>query len=122
VSARRPARERIAAAEAARDAGMALVEEHADPRAILHIDAVIGRWNASGRIWSANDIRDELPVADEHLVGARVRAASQRRPREMYPVGYTPSTLLSTHAHPIRTWQGAEAYEAQSVVSGGRRG
>ena len=121
MSARKPAAERVADARAARDEGMALVEQAADPRVILAIDAAISRANASGRVWSANDIRDQFPVADEHLVGARVRAAATRRPREQYPVGYTPSTLLSTHAHPIRMWQGADAYEAASVVGGGRR-
>lgn len=122
MSGRPPVADRVRAARAARDEGIALVEQHADPRVILAIDAAIARANASGRVWSANDIRDQFPVADEHLVGARVRAAAQRRPREQYAVGYTPSTLRSTHAHPIRTWQGADAYEAQSVTGGGRRG
>ena len=94
--------------EALRDAGMAAAENAADPRIILAIDAAIERANASGRPWSANDIRDELPVSHAGLVGARVRAAATRRPVEMVRVGYVPSSLPSTHAHPIAVWVGVE--------------
>ena len=80
----------------------------ADPRVILAIDAEIAKANASGERWSANDIRSRLPVSHGPLVGARVRAAATRRPREQVRIGYVPSSLASTHAHPIAEWIGAE--------------
>lgn len=94
----------LAHARDLRDEGMAAAENASDPRVKLAIDAAIARANASGREWSANDIRAEFPVCSQGLVGARVRAAAQRK--EMRAVGYTPSTLASTHGHPIRTWVG----------------
>lgn len=89
-----------------RDQGIALTEQAADPRLILMVDDKIAELNASGRTWSANDLRDLLPVVAGPLVGARVRAAAMRKPPEMVRVGYEPSTLRSTHAHPIAVWRG----------------
>ena len=89
-----------------RDQGMAATEQAADPRLILMVDAKIAELNASGKTWSANDLRDLLPVVAGPLVGARVRAAATRRPVEMVRVGYVPSTLLSTHGHPVSVWRG----------------
>ena len=109
---RPPIVERLAEAGAARDEGMAKVEAAADPRVMLAIDAAIERAIATRRPFSANDIRDEFPVADEHLVGARIRAYGVKRvdgEPVMVPVGYTPSTLKSTHKHPIRLWVGRPA-------------
>ena len=97
---------------AGRDAGMQAAEDHADPRVILAIDAAIDDLNASGKPWSANDLREIAPTAGP-LIGARVRAAATRRPREMVRVGYVPSDLPSTHAHPIALWVGV----AQEVAS-----
>lgn len=90
-----------------RDQGIAATEHAADPRLMLMVDAKIAELNASGRPWSANDLRDMLPVVAGPLVGARVRAAATRRPVEMERVGYEPSSLRSTHAHPIAVWRGA---------------
>lgn len=101
---------RLDEAAALRDEGMAAVEAAADPRVIVLIDGEIELANKSGRRWSANDIRDRLPVSAHQLVGARVRAAARRK--DCMPVGYTPSTLPSTHAHPIRVWLGTEAHNA----------
>ena len=94
------------APEQARDEGMSAAENAADPRMILMVDKVIADANASGERWSANDIRDRLPIAAGPLVGARVRAASMRKPREMVAVGRTRSSLRSTHAKEILVWQG----------------
>jgi hypothetical protein len=102
-----PIFEALLAAEQGRDAGMSQTEEHADPRVIIAIDAAIDRANASGEAWSANTIRDQFPTAGP-LIGARVRAAATRRPREMVRIGYVPSDLPSTHCHPIALWVGAE--------------
>jgi hypothetical protein len=95
----------LTAAEQGRDKGMQQAEDHADPRVIASIDAAIDELNASGQQWSANDLRKVAPTAGP-LIGARVRAAATRRPREMVRVGYVPSDLPSTHAHPIALWKG----------------
>jgi len=92
-----------------RDAGMAQTENAHDPRLILMVDAVIARWNKSGRRWSANGIRDDLPVVAAPLVGARINAAAMRRPQEMRNVGRTRSSLTSTHRAWIAVWQGVES-------------
>jgi hypothetical protein len=90
-----------------RDQGMAQAEAHADPRVILAIDAAIDRANASGEPWSANDIRDALPVTSRGLVGSRVRAAAMRRPAEMEQTGRFPkSNLPSTRSARVAEWRG----------------
>jgi hypothetical protein len=95
-----------------RDAGMAQAEAHADPRTIATIDAAIERAIASGHGFSANDIRDELPTTTSAgLVGARIRSYASRRPALMARVGYEPSTLASTHKHPVAIWVGVERQE-----------
>ena len=94
--------------ELARDAGMATAENAADPRLMLTVDRVIAEWAASGRPFSANDIRAALPASAGPLVGARIKAASMRRPTEIVAVGRTRSSLVSTHSKDIAVWQGAE--------------
>jgi len=94
--------------EALRDAGMDATTNAADPRVILAIDAEIAKANASGERWSANTIRDRLPVSSRGLVGARVNAAANRRPVEMVAVDQVRSNLGSTHAKKINVWLGAE--------------
>lgn len=93
-------------ARTARAAGIETAENAADPRLSLMIDMLIAAANATGDDWSANDIRDHVPVVGVGLVGARVRAALQRRPCEMVKVGNTPSTLESTHAKTIGVYRG----------------
>jgi hypothetical protein len=100
---------RIPAALAAADEGMETATNAADPRLVLMIDAKIAELNASGKPWSANDARDALPVVCSGLVGARVKAASMRVPREMVAVRRTRSTLLSTHGAFIVVWRGVES-------------
>lgn len=95
--------------EEARDQGIAQTTDHADPRLILTVDQKIAEFNATGMPWSANDLRDTLPVVNQPLVGARVRAAALRRPVEMIKVGETPSSLRSTHTKPVAVWQGVES-------------
>jgi hypothetical protein len=114
---RPPVEQRLVEAAAARDEGMAKVENAADPRVILAIDAVIQEAIDSGRRFSANTIRDKFPVSDEHLIGARIRSFAGRRVdghRVMVEVGRTPSTLASTHHHEIRVWLGWDAHRALS--------
>lgn len=100
---------RVTAAVAAGDEAMEAATNAADPRLVLMIDAKIAELNASGAEWSANDIRDALPVTCSGLVGARVKAASMRVPREMVAVRRTRSTLLSTHGAHIVVWRGVES-------------
>lgn len=97
--------------ERRRDAGMARVTEWSDERCIRAIDGAIRAFNEVGITWSANDLRasvsysfPEIVAARPQLIGARVRAAAMRK--EMTRVGYEPSTLPSTHAHPIAVWRG----------------
>ncbi|WP_325598655.1 hypothetical protein [Nocardioides sp.] len=112
--------ERIRDAAAARDEGIAQVENGSDPRVILAIDAAIQAAIESGRRFSANDIRDQFPVSDEHLVGARFRAHAQKRVDSqplMVCVGRTTSTLKSTRHHEIKVWLGWDAHRAVNRVA-----
>ncbi len=97
--------EQLTLAEALRDEGMTRTTDAADAQDVAVIDQAIAHLNTSGRAWSANDLRDLLPHVRQPLIGARVRSAALRK--EMHRVGYVPSTLPSTHAHPIALWRGA---------------
>ena len=100
----------MSAAEQLRDEGMARAENAADMRVILAIDALIAAHNAMRIRWSANDIRSHLATTtSQGLVGARVNAAANRRPRVMRKVGWTPSDLPSTHGKPIAVWKGVQS-------------
>lgn len=103
--------------ESLRDAGMASVTAHADPHVIEFIDALIAAANECGKPWDTNQIRDQLPECDRHLVGARVRAAAMRRPVEMVAVGEVKSNLNSTHAKSIKSWVGVAAQHVGQVAS-----
>jgi hypothetical protein len=99
-------------AEQLRDEGMAATE--AADHTVLNdgydtecIDREIAYRNRIGEPWSANDIREVLPGVRQPLIGARVRAAAMRK--KMRKVGYTPSTLPSTHSHPIAVWRGVSS-------------
>lgn len=98
--------------EQLRDIGIATRENAADPRLMLAVDKVIARWIETGRRFSANEIRDEVPLIAGDLVGPRLRAASMRKPAEIVAVGEVRSSLLSTHAKPIKVWQSAEVVAA----------
>lgn len=91
--------------EARRDAGIAAAEDHADPRIVLTVDAVIRELAASGQPFSANDVRKRVSAPGRGLAGARVRAALQRR--QLRQVGEVKSDLGSTHAKPIGLYVGA---------------
>lgn len=93
-------------AEFDRDAGMAQAENATDPRLMLAVDKKIAEFNATGERWSANDLRDALPVVAGPLIGARMNAAANRKPTEMKRVGMTRSSLRSTRHAWIAVWQG----------------
>jgi len=96
--------EQLTLGEALRDAGMAATTAAADAQDIAVIDQAIDELNRSGQPWSANSLRELLPDVRQPLIGARVRAKAMRK--EMRRVGYEPSTLPSTHSHPIARWIG----------------
>lgn len=91
---------------ALRDSGHACTTAAADPRLVLAVDRVIAEANASGKRWTADDIRDQLPVVAGPLVGARIRAAALRKPVEMRKVGMRPSDLRSARRAYVAIWQG----------------
>lgn len=99
----------VDAARVARDEGIETALHAADPRLVEMIDDLIHQANDARTPWSANDIRDQVPVVSQGLVGGRVNAAFMRRPVEMRKVGTTPSNLRSTHAKDIAVWIGVDA-------------
>lgn len=101
--------------EQARDAGIALRENAADPRWIAIVDAIIQRWARSGRKFSANTIRDEVPVAARDLAGGRILSALNRK--DIKRVGYVKSSLVSTHSKPIGEYVGIEFATEGSEVA-----
>lgn len=92
--------------EQLRDEALANAEQAADPRLSLAVDKVIAEYAATQMPFSANDIRDSLPVVAAPLVAARIRAAYMRKPPDIRAVGYTRSSLPSTHAKPLVVWVG----------------
>ena len=90
-----------------RDEGHQRTTEAADAQDVAVIDQAIDELNRRGEPWSANTLRPLLPEVRQPLIGARIRAAAMRK--EMRRVSYEPSTLPSTHSHPIAVWQGMSA-------------
>lgn len=86
--------------------GMRLVEDASTDEQRAAIDTVIAEWARSGRCFSLNDLRDELPTTRPALRGARVMAAARhgliRKTDERVP-----STLPSTRGHELPVWVGA---------------
>lgn len=87
-----------------RDAGMDAAT-HAARERLAELDLLIARAAATGREFSANDIRAHLPEGIRTAsVGARFAHWSRRG--LIQAIGYTTSTDPGTHAHPVRTWRG----------------
>ena len=59
------------------------------------IDRVIAHHASLGRTFSTNDLREDLPAVRKALISRRLIAAQQEGLIEK--VGFTPSTLPSTH-------------------------
>lgn len=100
----------VKAGQRLRHQGQAQATHAADPRTLLHVDSVIAEAVASGQPFSANDLRDRLPVTSRGLVGARLDSVRKRGLIEA--VGFEPSTLKSTRGHRILIWQSREAVAA----------
>jgi hypothetical protein len=97
----------MSTAQELRTLGQDQAVDHADMRTVASIDDAIAKANASGEVWSANDIRDRFPTVRNGLVGARVDAARKRG--EMHGVGFVRSTLPSTRGAWVKKWLGGRA-------------
>lgn len=100
----------IAAAKAARDEGIAAAEsgQLSDWNKNL-IDQAIDAFAATGRPFSANDLRQLLPDdLPGPLYGNRFTHAYKNRGVIRY-VGSEPSTKKNTHLHPVARWVGVTA-------------
>ncbi|ASU81383.1 hypothetical protein CDO52_00040 [Nocardiopsis gilva YIM 90087] len=73
---------------------------------VAAIDLLIARAAATGKPFSANDIRAQIPD-DARTAAIGARFAHARRRGVIEPIGYVTSTDPGTHAHQVRQWQGA---------------
>lgn len=95
-----------AAAAARKDAGITGATDAATPDDKERIDRAIARWAATGREFSANDLRSEFAGVSGPVVGGRFNAAARRG--LIRDTGRrVPSTLASTNGHEVRLWVGA---------------
>ena len=78
-------------------------DERADAIDKLVIDRVIEHWASLGVPFSANNLRDDLPAVRLALVSRRLIAAQNRR--LIKAVGFTRSTLRSTHGAHVRVYE-----------------
>ena len=87
------------------DAYFIAVTEHgpADRWDAQVIDGVIAHLAAQGEPFSCNDFRDLLPPVRTALISRRLIAAQHSG--LVAKTGYTPSTLPSTHGHPVAVYQ-----------------
>lgn len=91
---------------ALKDHGQHQAEAAADMRVVAIIDEVIRQAAASGRPFSANDIRGAFSVTSRGLVGARVDAA-RKRGELVATDRRVRSTLPSTRGAWLTVWVGA---------------
>lgn len=87
-------------------AGIAAANDNAAPDVKARIDAAIRRIAASGREFSANDLRADLAGITGPVVGGRFTALSNAG-----VISFTgkrvASNLGSTHGHEIKVWRAA---------------
>lgn len=83
----------------------AAVQEHgpADEWDAKVLDRIIAHLASTGRQFSSNDIRELAPEVRKCLVSRRLIAAQHAG--QIRKVGYTPSTLRSTHGHPVAVYR-----------------
>lgn len=101
------AHEQLELGAALRDAGTAQADAAAGDWWKATADQAIDHLAATGRPFTADDVRD-LGVPDPSSPkawGARFLSASKAG--RIVRVGYTPSRRASVHAHPVAVWQGA---------------
>ena len=93
-------------AAARKSSGIAATTDAASADDKARIDAAIRRWAATGREFSANDLRSEFAGVSGPVVGGRFNAAAKRG--LIRDTGRrVPSTLASTNGHEVRLWVGA---------------
>lgn len=97
--------EAIAAARAARDAGIAQAED-ADRTGWDKslIDQAVEAFAEAGEPFSANDIRELIGDVRSALIGARFLAAANAG--RIRRIGLVTSTKKNTHAKPVACWIG----------------
>jgi hypothetical protein len=98
--------EQLEIGQALREIGVAQANENTDIWWRSCADQAIDTLAATGRPFTADDVRD-LGVPDPpspKAWGARFLSAS--RQGRIVRVGYTPSRRASVHAHPIALWTG----------------
>ena len=101
-------RECTASATVRKSAGIAATTDVTPADDKARIDAAIARWAATGREFSANDLRREFAGVSGPVVGGRFNAAARRG--LIRDTGKrVPSTLASTNGHEVRLWTGAAA-------------
>jgi len=91
-----------------RDAGIAAREHAADPRLLAAVEVVIEKWADSGREFSANEIREDVPAIARDLVAGRLRSFAQRKVPLIVWRGEVQSSLHSTHGKKIGRYIGAQ--------------
>lgn len=85
--------------------GIAAANDNAAASVKARIDAAIRKLAASGREFSANDLRVELAGISGPVVGGRFNALA--RAGVIAPTGNrVPSNLGSTHGHELKCWMG----------------
>ena len=87
-------------------AGIAMANAHAPADVKARIDAAIRRIAASGRPFSANDLRVELAGITGPVVGGRFTALSNAGVIR-FTGQRVPSNLGSTHGHESKGWRAA---------------
>ena len=88
--------------------GIARATAASDPDAIQQLDNLIATYAATGKPFSANDLRKHIPEGVRpNAVGGRFSYA--RRRGLIRAIGWVASTDPGTHAHPVRVWQGVAA-------------
>ncbi len=92
---------------AARDRGAKLAENSVHTGWRLAAEAAIASLAASGRLFTAEDVRDRVgsPPGHHNALGGLFIAAARRR--EIVAGGYQPSTRTEAHARILRCWRGA---------------
>ena len=101
-------RECTTSATVRKAAGIAATTGAASGDDKARIDAAIARWAATGREFSANDLRREFAGVSGPVVGGRFNAAAKRG--LIRDTGRrVASTLASTNGHEVRLWIGGAA-------------
>lgn len=78
-------------------------DERTDEIDKLVIDRVIAHHASLGRTFSSNDLREDLPAVRKALISRRLIAAQNDGLIEK--VGFTPSTLPSTHGAVVAVYR-----------------